>query len=59
MDKKSQKLVQQYVTADHTEGGHQYENDEGPKRRDRLLIAPQVIQYVIESDPWFGDQYIM
>jgi hypothetical protein len=52
--------MQQYVTSDQREATlHEFQHDEGPKKRERLIVPSQVIQYILEQDPWFCDVFPM
>ena len=59
MDKKSDKFLQSYIFADQNENQTELDQDLNPHKSERLTIHLQSLQYVIEGDAWFGDQYVM
>lgn len=60
-DKKSDKFVQGYVLGEQSEDRkvEAYEADQHVHRSDRLTIHQQSVQYVIQADEWFSDQFVM
>lgn len=62
MDKKSDKFVQGYILTDQKDGKRtEFIPDLTLSEREtkRLTIYLQSMQYVLEADPWFADQFVM